>query len=130
MLPTPDGGLATWILDLDEDSGGWEPANDLVDEILFARAGEISGPMSKDKFIRKVEAARALYVEGEGPIFALYETIRAIEDASEEEDRELTMTEEALIAGMRRKTYAMFEAELVRRGDPGADVEAAREAGQ
>ena len=128
LLPSPDGGLAMW--DFDEETGGWEPANHLVDEVLFAVGGEVSGRMSKDSFIQTVEAERALYVEGEGPIFALYQTIRAIEDASDEEGRELTKTEEALIAGLRRKTYAMFEAELVRRGDPGADVEAAREAGQ
>jgi hypothetical protein len=128
LLRTPDGGLAMW--DYDEETGGWEPANHLVDEVLFAVGGEVSGRMSKDSFIQTVEAERAAYVEGEGPIFALYQTIRAIEDASDEEGRELTMTEEALIAGLRRKTYAMFEAELVRRGDPGADVEAAREAGQ
>jgi hypothetical protein len=128
LLPSPDGGLAMW--DYDEETGGWEPANHLVDEVLFAVGGEVSGPMSKDRFIQKVEAERALYVEGEGPIFALYETVRAIEDASDEEGRDLTPTEAALVAGLRRKTYAMFEAELVRRGDPGADVEAAREAGQ
>jgi hypothetical protein len=128
LLATPDGGLAMW--DFDEETGGWEQANHLVDEVLFAVGGEVSGPMSKDRFIQKVEAERALYVEGEGPVFALYETITAIRDAADKDERELTPTELAMIAGLRRKTYAMFEAELVRRGDPGADVEAAREAGQ
>lgn len=127
MLATADGGMAAWQLDY--TTGGWKPANDVIDEILFAVGGEIFGPMSKDEFIQFVEAARARYIAGEGPIFALYETTKALVHAPAQEGRTWTEVEKALIAGLRRKTYAMFEAELVRRGDPAADTAAAQEAG-
>jgi hypothetical protein len=128
IVRLPDGGVMTWRLD--HDTGGWEPANDILDDILFSRGGEVRGNLPRDKFIQEVEQERAYYLEDrEGPIFALYDTIRAIDAAAERERRDYTPTEHALVLGLRRRTYAMFEAELARNGDPGADVEAARAAG-
>ena len=40
VMPTPDGGLMAWCLSI--DTGGWEVATHLVDEILFTIGGEIS----------------------------------------------------------------------------------------
>ena len=118
MVPTSDGGLMAWRLSI--DTGGWEPAIDLVDEILFAVGGEISR-LTTDQFVQRTEHARGRYLEGEGPVFALYETVKAIEDAADAERRRLTPHEQALISGIRRKTFVMFEEELLRAGDPGAD---------
>ena len=118
MVPTPGGGLTAWRLD--RDSGGWKPANDIVDEILFAMGGEIS-VVTADQFVQWTEFERARYLTGEGPVFALYETVKAIEDAADVERRRLTTQEQALIKGIRRKTFVMFEEELQRAGDPGAD---------
>ncbi len=112
----------------DTRTGGWTKANDAVDEVLFATGGE-SGQVTFEQFVQLVEAARARYLTGDGPVFALYDTIRAIEDTAATQPRPLTPTEQALVAGTRRRTYAMFEAELARQGDPGADLEAAREGG-
>jgi hypothetical protein len=126
MVETPGGGLMTY--DFDPDTGGWTKANALFDKILFARGGD-TDRITRDQFIQRVEWERALSLEGDGPIFALYDTIRAIEEAADADDRPLTPVEEALVVSTRRRTYAMFEAELARRGDPGADLEAAREAG-
>ncbi|WP_446218485.1 hypothetical protein [Micromonospora sp. IBHARD004] len=118
MVPTPDGGLAAWRLD--RGSGGWRPANDLVDEILFAVGGEIS-VLTADQFVQWTEFERARYLSGDAPVFALYETVKAIEEAADTERRRLTTQERALISGIRRKTFVMFEEELQRAGDPGAD---------
>ncbi|MCI4064403.1 hypothetical protein MRQ36_18065 [Micromonospora sp. R77] len=118
MMPTPDGGLTAWRLSI--DTGGWETANDLVDEILFAVGGEIS-VLTADQFIQYTEHDRGRYLRGDGPVFALYETVRAIEDAADTERRRLTPQEQALVRGIRRKTFVMFEEELQRAGDPGAD---------
>jgi hypothetical protein len=84
----------------------------------------------KDEFIQFAEAARAHYLEGEGPIFALYAITKALAHAPAQEGRTWTEVEKGLIAGLRRKTYAIFETELVRRGDPAADTGAAQEAGE
>ncbi|MGC1213150.1 MAG: hypothetical protein WA890_18020 [Micromonospora sp.] len=118
MVPTPEGGLAAWRLN--RNSGGWKPANHLVDKILFAVGGEID-VLTADEFVQWTEYERARYLMGEGPVFALYETVKAIEDAADAERRRLTLHEQALIGGIRRKTFVMFEEELQRAGDPGAD---------
>lgn len=118
MLPTADGGLMAWQLSV--DTGGWQPATNLVDEILFAVGGEIS-VLSADQFIQRTEHDRGRYLRGEGPVFALYATIQAIEDTASAEGRRLTTKEQALITGIRRRTFVMFEEQLQQAGDPGAD---------
>ncbi len=129
IVRTPDGGLMTWKLN--PDTGGWQPANDILDEILFATTStEISHIYAKDEFIDTVERARAQHLKGDGPVFALYETIAALIDTARRENRQPTPVEQAMIRGLRRQTYALFETELVRRGDPGADTEATRSAGE
>lgn len=118
MVPTPDGGLMAWRLSI--DTGGWEPAIHLVDEILFAVGGEIS-VLTADQFVQRTEHDRGRYLRGEGPIFALYDMVRAIEDVADVERRRLTTQEDALVKGIRRKTFVMFEEQLQQAGDPAAD---------
>ncbi len=118
MMPTSDGGLMAWRLSI--DTGGWEAATHLVDEILFAVGGEIS-VLTADEFVQRTEHDRGHYLQGEGPLFALYETVRGIEERLGRERRYPTPREQALIRGIRRKTFVMFEEELQRAGDPGAD---------
>ncbi|WP_240944603.1 hypothetical protein [Micromonospora thermarum] len=118
MVETTDGGVAAWRLS--KKTGGWEPANDLIDEILFAVGGEIS-MLGREDFVQWVEYDRAHYLRGEGPVFALYETIKAIEDLADSERRDLTAKEVALIEGIRRRTFVMFEEELRQAGDLAAD---------
>ncbi|MEU5938240.1 hypothetical protein ABZ807_03470 [Micromonospora sp. NPDC047548] len=118
IVPTPEGGLAAWRLSI--DTGGWELEVDIVDEILFARGGEIS-TLTVDQFVQRTESQRARYLGGTGPIFALYETVQAIEEAAGAEGRRLAAHEIALISGIRRKTFRMFEEQLRAAGDEGAD---------
>ncbi|MFG2105322.1 hypothetical protein [Micromonospora chersina] len=118
MVPTPEGGLMAWRLD--RRTGGWRPANDIVDEVLFAMGGDVF-VRSADQFVQRTEEERGSYLTGEGPIFALYETVKAIEDVAIAEGRAYTAEEAALIAGIRRRTFVMFEEQLQQAGDPGAD---------
>ncbi|MBM0225349.1 MULTISPECIES: hypothetical protein [Micromonospora] len=118
MVATAEGGLTAWRLSI--DTGGWEPVTHLADEILFAIGGEVS-VLTADQFVQRTEHDRGRYLEGEGPVFALYETVQAIEDSAAAERRHLTAREQALISGIRRRTFVMFEEELQRAGDPGAD---------
>ena len=64
------------------------------------------------------ERARvAPYVtDAEGPVFALYETIDAVEQKARDEGRWLTPEEEALIHSLRVRTHELFEAELRAQG--------------
>ncbi|WP_436689345.1 hypothetical protein [Micromonospora sp. URMC 106] len=118
LVDTPDGGIKAWRLS--HDTGGWEPADDLIEEILFAVGGEISS-LTVDSFIDWTEHDRGRYLRGEGPVFALYETVKAIVENAKAERRQLTTKELALVRGIRRKTFVMFEEELQRAGDPAAD---------
>lgn len=123
IVVTPAGTMQAWRVSI--KTGGWESVNELIDEILFAVGGEIFVD-SVEEFVQEVESYRAHYLSGDGPIFALYETVDAIIAAEEREQRYLTDEEVALVEGIRRKTFVMFEEELQRRGDPAADPSLAR----
>ena len=118
IVETPSGGMQAWRLDW--ETGAWKPANDCIDKVLFAVGGE-DGPLTREEFVQETEMWRGHYGRGEGEIRALYETVKAIVDKAEEEDRDLTDEELALVTSIRRKTFVMFEEKLQREGNPGAD---------
>jgi hypothetical protein len=118
IVPTTEGGVMAWRLD--RSTGGWKPANDIIDEILLAVGGDIF-VRTPERFVQRTEEERGRHLKGEGPIFALYETVKAIEDVAIAEGRRYTVEEAALISGIRRRTFVMFEEQLQQAGDPGAD---------
>lgn len=119
FLPAPDG-MAVWRLSW--ETGGWEPADEaFADEIIGDVGGEVFR-LDKDRFVDLTEATRGRRLSGDGPVYALYETVEGILSSARSQQRGPNPTERALIEGIRRRTYAMFEAELARRGDPAADV--------
>jgi hypothetical protein len=120
FLPAPDGGMAVWKLSW--ETGGWEAADEaFVDEIIGDVGGEVFR-LDKDRFVDLTEATRGELIRGDGPVHALYETVEGILADARREHRGPNPTEKALIQGIRKRTYAMFEAELASRGDPAADV--------
>ncbi|WP_343447870.1 hypothetical protein [Micromonospora schwarzwaldensis] len=118
LVQAEGGGAAGWRLS--PDTGGWRAANNLVDKVLFVGGDEVH-EIDRNEFVWYVEQERGRYLRGEGPLFALYETVRGIEDTIREERRYPTPHEQALIRGIRRRTFVMFEEQLRRAGDPGAD---------
>ena len=118
LVETADGGMAAWRMTI--ETGGWEPVNNLIDKIIFAVGGEVD-EVSREEFVQHTERDRGHFLRGEGPIFVLYETVEAIVALETEESRFLTDEEAALVRGIRRKTFRMFEEKLQREGDPGAD---------
>ncbi|MER7168403.1 hypothetical protein ABT336_20340 [Micromonospora sp. NPDC000207] len=99
--------------------------DELFAEIVLDVGGEVY-TRTVDRFVQETEAFRGHYLSGEGPVFALYETVQSMLDTAEREGRRLTPTEETLIRGIRRKTFVMFEEELQRAGSPGADPDPPR----
>ncbi|GAA2183671.1 hypothetical protein [Micromonospora lupini] len=122
IVETPDGGARVWRLSI--DSGGWQEENDIFGEITLGVGGDIFRRTPED-FVQEVERFRAHYLVGEGPVFALYETVQALRDAAEAQGRPLSPKEQALIRGIRKRTFVMFEEQLRAAGDPGADPEVA-----
>ncbi|MBF6437073.1 hypothetical protein [Nocardia cyriacigeorgica] len=111
---TPDGRDVGIILN--NRTGRFEEAPfEIVEAILGARTeSDISVLRSEDDFIRATEEARRDYLRGEGPIFALYDTISAIFAQRREEQRRLTPEERALIATLYKRTFKMWEDEFAR----------------
>jgi hypothetical protein len=118
IVETPDGGVAAWRLTT--SSAAWLAADDLIDEILFAIGGEVF-PLDAAGFVDYTEEYRAHYGLAEGAIAALYETVDGIIEAAHRERRGLTKTESAMVRGIRRRTYRMFEEKLRAEGNPAAD---------
>jgi hypothetical protein len=118
IVQTPEGGARVWRVSM--ETGGWREEGSLFERIVFAVGGEVF-KRSAEEFVQDVEEYRAHHLSGDGPIFALYETVKAIVDAEDREDRCLTEREAALVRSIRRKTFVMFEEQLQRAGDPGAD---------
>ncbi|MGC4855551.1 hypothetical protein ACLQ24_19690 [Micromonospora sp. DT4] len=125
IVETPEGGARVWRLSI--DSGGWREENDIFGEITLGVGGEIFR-RTPQEFVQEVERFRAHYLEGEGPIFALYETVQALRDTAKAEGRHLTPREQALIRGIRQRSFVMFEEQLRAAGDRGADPDIARAA--
>ncbi|WP_433495077.1 hypothetical protein ACQP26_05135 [Micromonospora sp. CA-248089] len=118
LVAAPQGSYAAWKLD--RRTGGWRPADDLVDDVIGGIGGEIY-VRSADAFVQHVEQLRGRYLRGEGEIFALYERVRAIGEQAVGAKRSCTSEEAALIKGIRRRTFVMFEKQLQQAGDPAAD---------
>lgn len=98
------------------ETGGWQRDDSILDELVFATAGEIS-KRSAEEFVQDVERYRSDYLSGDGPVFALYETAAAILDSARRERRSPTAKEQAIVRGIRRRTFVMFEEALpLRRG--------------
>ncbi|MEH0845288.1 hypothetical protein V6U81_23130 [Micromonospora sp. CPCC 205711] len=111
-------GPRVWRVSMED--GSWQEENEIFEELVSAIGGEIFKRTAME-FVQDVERYRAEYLSGDGPIYALYETAKSIIETGHRERRSPTTRELALVRGIRQKTFAMFEEELQRAGDPGAD---------
>jgi hypothetical protein len=109
---TPEGGLTGHLLDL--ETGEFVRAPELIDEVTFNRKPEIR-TVDEARFIDETEQARSYYLRGDGPVFALYDTINGLYDQAKAEGRRISAEEKALAKSLRRKTYQLWEDELARR---------------
>lgn len=99
----PDGSSVALQLNL--ETGELAPSQATLDQIHAART------LTEEAFIDSVEAVRARRWTGSGPLTALYELMNGIEDVAQDQGRQLTSDEVALLTQLRRQSYALFEAE-------------------
>lgn len=109
---TPGGGLTGRILNW--ETGAFEEKPEHVTDVLFDHGPDIRS-LDRERFVRRTEEQRQRYLRGDGPIFALYQTIDAIWAGAEEENRRITTEERALIESLYRRTFKMWEDEFARR---------------
>lgn len=110
---TPEGGLTGYLLNLRTGEFDEEPSH--VREVLRAMASSDISKVSEEKFVQETEFARADRLKGDGPIFALYETIDGLYAQAKKEGRRLAPQESALIQALRKRTFKMWEDELAHR---------------
>ncbi|RSD20069.1 hypothetical protein [Amycolatopsis eburnea] len=111
---TPEGGLKGTILNL--RTGFFEEDSSHIRELIWSTTeSNIRGPFGEEKFIRETEVERNQYLTGDGPIFALYETINGIDNAAFREGRNRTAQETALVHALQKRTFKMWEDEAARR---------------
>ena len=118
LVRPPEGGLAGYLLD--PATGRFVEDNDKIDDVLWAREGEI-GAVPEEDFIRRTEEFRREYLRGDGPIFALYETIDAMHSVAKEEGHAKISREQGrLKMALYLRTFKMWEDEFARRdaGEP------------
>ncbi|WP_143532271.1 hypothetical protein [Saccharothrix sp. ALI-22-I] len=105
---------------LNTDTGEFQPDNRPIAEILLATSTSEVSSLDREEFIWTTEEIRG-QLRGDGPVFALYETINAMYEQKEREGRKsFTPEERALIRSIRRRTFKMWEEEAARRaaGEP------------
>lgn len=105
---------------LNTETGEFDLDNRPIPEILFATSTSEVASLDYDDFVWTTEEVRG-DLRGDGPVFALYETINAIyEQAAREGRKSITREELALIKSIRRRTFKMWEDEAARRaaGEP------------
>ncbi|RZQ65023.1 hypothetical protein [Amycolatopsis suaedae] len=115
---TPDGGMVGYLHNW--DTGRFDQRTDLIDKVLFATSNPEISRLDEDEFLDETERKRASYLQGDGPIFALYETINGLYAAAKSEGRRLTAEEWALVMSIRRRTFRMWDEEFARQdaGEP------------
>ncbi len=106
---------------LDVRTGQFDRDDRPIPEVLSASPTGDHTSVDRERFIWRTEEERALHLTGDGPVFALYETIDAIYEQKAREGRKrLTAEELALVRSLRRRTFGMWEEEAARRaaGEP------------
>ncbi|MFC9254361.1 hypothetical protein [Amycolatopsis thailandensis] len=109
---TPEGGLTGHLLNLrtgriDEDASH-------VHEVLFAMGGDIA-VLDEAGYVELTEIKRSRALHGDGPIFALYETVQAVYDKATEESRRLGPEEHAMLRSLWTRTFGLWAQEFARR---------------
>lgn len=99
------------MLKFDWDTGGFVDGNNLWADVFLSHGGDVE-QVTEEEFIQYIEELRGRRLKGEGTVYTLYEVINAVQDRASAEGRRLTEQERALIAGLRRETYALFEKTL------------------
>lgn len=113
-----EGNWIGYLLNI--KTGEFELDNRPITEVLLATSTSEVAVLDEDDFIRRTEEERARYLRGDGPIFALYETVAGLFEQREREERDFHDEEWALIRSIRKRTFKMWEEEFARRaaGEP------------
>ncbi|PWW63479.1 hypothetical protein [Actinokineospora spheciospongiae] len=100
---------------LNRDTGRFDTADDLVFEVVGATTTSHITTVPVEQYVWECEELRQ-QLSGEGPVFALYDTIEAIyANARSEGRKRLDPAERALVTSLRQRTHGLWEDDERRR---------------
>ncbi|CAM3649791.1 hypothetical protein KIPE111705_18820 [Kibdelosporangium persicum] len=114
-----DGNVHGYLLNL--STGDFDQDDSLIAEVMLDMGGDVH-VLDENRFIDETEIARANHLVGDGPIFAVYQTIDGLYDQAAAEGRGVGDQELALITALRRRTFALWAEDFARR-DAGQQME-------
>ncbi|MBE1533362.1 hypothetical protein [Actinomadura algeriensis] len=109
FIEPAEGGLD--CLALSKATGAFERDMRFVHKIRFGTTAEI-WELDRTEFIQHVEKYRGEHLRGDGPAFALYETIKALEANAQSQRKPLSDAEAALVRTLRFESHELFEKSL------------------
>lgn len=97
-----------------------EATPEQIDDVLGSRGNMDFRELTEDAFILETERERRRRLRGDGTIFAIYDVIDALYGTAKDEGRKVTREEAALIVGLYRRTFPLWEEEFARQaaGEP------------
>ncbi|WP_018681003.1 hypothetical protein [Actinokineospora enzanensis] len=102
---------------LNLETGVFQRNDDLIDEVTGATTTSYITRTHFDNFVRYSEGVRQR-LRGEGPAFALYDTIQAIHDKLQAEGRiQFEPAEAALVQAIHKRTFPLWEEDERRRAE-------------
>ena len=112
-----------WCLRADRRNGAFERCDRLLRPLWIGTDSDVTPLGSREEFVQELERFRGRWLTGDGPVFALYRTIRGLEELARLQGRRLTPEERALIRRLRLGAHELFEAELRQQGLTGTPPE-------
>ncbi len=105
-MSDPEGQLHGFELNL--ATGEFDNNNRAIARCIFATSTADISNIDEAEFIDETEQRRAEYLRGDGPIFAIYETIDGMYEQRKAENRRFAPEERALIKTVRQRTFTMW----------------------
>lgn len=114
---------ASWCLRARTRTGAFGRCDRLLRPLWIGTDSDVTPLGSRERFVQELEAFRGRWLTGDGPVFALYQTIRGMEEQAARERRLFTAEERELVRRPRPRTHELFGRELRERGLTGTPEE-------
>lgn len=112
VVQTAAGNLRGYLLNT--HTGKFQITNSLLNRVLYSGLGENTTEISKEEFIELTEELRASHLQGDGPIFSIYETIDNWFDQRDSLSEPEWRNKRDFITELRHRTYHLWEEEFER----------------
>jgi hypothetical protein len=113
VVQTSTGNLRGYLLNF--YTGEFQITNSLLSKVLRSGLGDDITEISEEEFVELTEETRAFHLRGDGPIFAIYETIDNWFDQRDSLSEAEWRNKRDFISELRRRTFHLWEEEFAHR---------------